>query len=321
MRVPDQVSKCVVFVGLPDDPDPDYRGTGFIVMVKGTENNHFAFMVTARHVAEKLEGQEFYIRVNKRDGTAVDMKGLPDNPWWYHPTERHLVDIAVTIFTPERLRELDVQPIPIEMFLDIHKAHERNIGPGDEVFITGLFTKVVGTTKNLPIVRTGNVAMMPGETIPFNGNFIEAHVIESRSIGGLSGSPVFVRPTVSMEGHGNNGEKLFLHGVGQFFFLGSVIGHWQVEPGKVPSIAEAVNMGIAPVVPAHKIREVILQGAITTIMSKINAEMRAKNQRGATLDFAPSKKSEIQTTDKGFEIPVPTSEQVLGDMKKASRKK
>ena len=32
-----------------------------------------------------------------------------------------------------------------------------------KVFITGLFTKVQETTKNIPIVRTGTVAMIPGE--------------------------------------------------------------------------------------------------------------------------------------------------------------
>src|SRR5579863_5217902 len=69
MRVPDQIRKCVLFVGLPEMPEPEYRGTGFIVTVPGSQSNTFAFMVTARHVAERLQGNEFYIRANKRDGT------------------------------------------------------------------------------------------------------------------------------------------------------------------------------------------------------------------------------------------------------------
>jgi hypothetical protein len=39
---------------LPGDPDPQYGGTAFIVTVPGTQKNTFAFMVTARHVAERL---------------------------------------------------------------------------------------------------------------------------------------------------------------------------------------------------------------------------------------------------------------------------
>src|SRR5208282_2688073 len=196
MRIPDQIRKSVLFVGLPGTPEPEYRGTAFIVMMPGENNNHFAFTVTARHVAEHLEGKDFYIRANKKDGTTAELKGTPETPWWYHPTERDTVDAAVTWFAPPRLLELDVQPIPIKMFADEAKIVEFGIGIGDEVFIAGLFTKVIQTSRNIPIVRTGNVAMIPGEKIPFGDGYIDAYLIEARSIGGLSGSPVFVRPTV-----------------------------------------------------------------------------------------------------------------------------
>ena len=201
MRVPDQVRKTVVFVGLPETPDPQYRGTGFIVTVPGTQDNHFAFMVTARHVAEKLEGNDFYIRANKKCGGMVELRGFGDNPWWYHPTEREFVDCAVTLFAPAQLRELDVEHIPIALFADEEKIRAHNIGVGDEVFITGLFTKVTETAQNVPIVRVGNVAMMLEEKIPFHNGMYTAHLIESRSIGRLSGSPVFVRPIRATGGY------------------------------------------------------------------------------------------------------------------------
>ena len=126
MRVPDQVLKTVVFVGLPEIPDPEYRGTAFIVTAPGTQSNHFAFMVTARHVAEKLEGNDFYIRANKKRGGMAELRGFADNPWWYHPTEREYVDCAVTLFSPARLAELDVEHIPIGLFADKEKikAHK-----------------------------------------------------------------------------------------------------------------------------------------------------------------------------------------------------
>jgi len=327
MRVPDQIKKCVLFVGLPEIPDPEYRGTGFIVTVPGTEQNDFAFMVTARHVAEHLQGKDFYIRVNRKNGGAIALRGLADNPWWYHPTERKFVDAAITLFAPERLAELDVERIPIGMFADRAVIAQYNLGVGDEVFITGLFTKVTETANNIPIVRTGTVAMMPDERIPFGDDLIEAYLVEARSIGGLSGSPVFVRETVRIPVHGDssgahagtiimvNNKPLRpvtwhgeMHGVGRFYLFGSMIGHWEIPNGFTPSMSEAVNMGIAPIVPAHKIREIILQPEVVDLMDKVNKEMRSKNQKGAKLDFAPSKKETFTQDD--FEAV----------LKKASRK-
>ena len=294
MRVPDEIRKTVVFVGLPEIPDPEYRGTAFIVTVPGAQDNHFAFMVTARHVAEKLEGHDFYIRANKKSGGTVELLGTASDQWWYHPTEREYVDCAVTMFAPISLRELDIEHIPIRVFADSEKIKRHNVGIGDEVFVTGLFTKITETSQNIPIVRTGNVAMMLDELIPFHGGMYAAHLIESRSIGGLSGSPVFVRPTLSVKVGTENDKPVFLSGVGQALFFGSVIGHWEVPEGFTSSQAEAVNMGIAPVVPAIKIKEVIMQTGIIKIMKKVDADMRTNNRKGARLDFAPSKLTKDQ---------------------------
>jgi len=41
--------------------------------------------------------------------------------------------------------------------------------------------------------------MIPGEKIPFGKNLIEAYLVEMRSIGRLSGSPVFVRETLKTQ--------------------------------------------------------------------------------------------------------------------------
>jgi hypothetical protein len=316
MRVPDQIIKTVLFIGLPDMPEPEYRGTGFIVTVPGTQSNHFAFMVTARHVAERLQGKEFYIRANKRDGTFVALKGRPDDPWWFHPTDRKHVDAAVTFFAPSQLAQLDIEHVPYTMFLNHGKMVVTHIGVGDEVFIPGLFTKVTETSRNIPIVRSGTIAMIPGERIPFGDEFIDAYLIESRSIGGLSGSPVFVRQTVAMETSSSpmipfarKNPDGVLHGVGgQIYLLGSMIGHWDVPEGFSPTQAEAVNMGIAPVVPASKILEIIDQPELRKIMDNVNAEMKANNQKGAKLDFAESEKKPFTQDD--FE----------SALKKASRK-
>jgi len=300
MRVPDQIRNCVVFVGIPGEmPDPEYRGTAFLVTVPGKNRNHFAFLVTARHVAEHLEGKEFYVRVNHHSGAAVEMRGRSDNPWYFHPTDRGTVDAAVTLFAPAGLAELDVEHIPIAMFADERRISESHIGTGDEVFITGLFTKITETTRNIPIVRVGNVAMIPGEKIPFGDDYIDAYLVEARSIGGLSGSPVFVRETVTLKQNvpGSVGPVPVMHGGGRFFFFGSMVGHWDIPVGFSLTQAEAVNMGIAPVVPASKIKEIILQQELVDLMKRVDAEISMEKRSGAVKDFAPPKKSEFTKMD------------------------
>jgi len=150
------------------------------------------------------------------------------------------------------------------------------IGPGDEVFTVGLFTKLKPHLKNRPIVRTGNVALIPEPGERVSGvNFgdhtapAEVYLIEARSIGGLSGSPVFARSTVRMtipvERKGVvRPETCRLPG--DSFLLGLARSHWDILPedindpyprGRSTANPDAVNMGIAVVMPAKKIKDII----------------------------------------------------------------
>ena len=71
--------------------------------------------------------------------------------------------------------------------------HSEGIGIGDEVFMVGLFHRHTGRDRNEPIIRVGNIASLPSAPVPLDeGEKAEAILIEPRSIGGLSGSPVFV---------------------------------------------------------------------------------------------------------------------------------
>jgi hypothetical protein len=88
MPVPDQLRNVVLFVGLADTPRDQYAGTAFIVTMPGPTDNDFAFMMTAKHVAEHLQNNEFTIRVNRRCGGIAMLRGRPDSSWWFHPTER-----------------------------------------------------------------------------------------------------------------------------------------------------------------------------------------------------------------------------------------
>lgn len=288
MRVPDHIVKCVVFLGLRVGFDPQYVGTAFIVTIK---RNRYSvpYLVTARHVAEPLEGSDCVMRINRRNHQPLEIE-MGRVPWWFHPTD-DTVDVAVTPFIPGDIdvqRSLDIRPIPDYMFLDNEKLLKHNIGIGDEVFATGLFSDIQGTSINRPILRSGVVALIPNERIPFRGKLVDAYLLEGRSIGGLSGSPVFVRESMKYDMVTRDGEpESMLLPTLRFHFFGLMRGHWDVNPGDLLQLpeAEAVNMGISLVIPAHKIMEVIEQEELMEIQRRTEEE-RFREESGGTLDSA-----------------------------------
>jgi len=281
MRVPDEILKSVVFIGArKKDGEPVYRGTGFLVSVAGAHGDpSWIFLVTARHIAEKLEGSDFVVRVNRKEEDPVVMEGK-GSKWWYHPTDRDGVDAAVTTFGPptEVGASLDIGFLPLAMFVEDSTLKMKNIGIGDQVFITGLFTQLQRTSRNMPILRTGTVAMMPEEKIQFGDRLIEAYLVESRSIGGLSGSPVFVRSTVPLGGFMDSEHKPSTPYAtsGTFYLLGSMIGHWDAPPDGLIIQEEKVNMGISPMVPAKKIAEIINHPELVEMRKKWDEDVVRK---------------------------------------------
>jgi hypothetical protein len=278
MRVPEPIRKNVVFLGRRlqkgNEEEVRFVGTGFFVMVPSRfPDRGYLYLVTARHVVDILTLGDWVMRVNTRTGGCVDFWGNKDHKWWFHPTEEDRTDVAVT--TIKATEELDFRALPLSIFVaDEDMKSETGIGPGDEVFLTGLFNRMRGRSRNMPIVRMGNVAMIPdpGELVP--GVRIgrsrvvdaEAYLIEARSMGGVSGSPVFVRRTVSqfdpVSTRGGQPKVTHCLVYGEFFLLGLMNGHWDIDPMEKndpdPVLGRrdgSVNLGIAVVVPSNKIRE------------------------------------------------------------------
>jgi hypothetical protein len=113
----------------------------------------------------------------------------------------------------------------------------------------------------------------PGERIPrvkiadWVGD-VDGYLIETKSLGGISGSPVFVRETVYFSGAvGPERRPVQACAQGDIYLLGLVHGHWSIRPEDVNETRievksekidkEAANMGIAITVPAKKIMEVL----------------------------------------------------------------
>ena len=100
------------------------------------------------------------------------------------------------------------------------------------MFISGLFLHHFGKSRNIPIVRIGNLAALKEEKIATKSfGEIDGYLIEARSTGGLSGSSVFL----------NLGLVRFFEGratrytadTDTVYLLGLIHGHYPVEPKDV----------------------------------------------------------------------------------------
>lgn len=276
MRVPDEILKCVVFVGrvLPGVIDLRPRATAFIVAVplEQDPSNSVVYLVTARHTAEELSLGPWFIRVNMNDGSCREVVNPRPEKWFFHPSEPESVDAAVSIIMGT-IDECDVANVPLAMFATPPAIAKCNIGVGDEVFFPTLFTKMTGRHRNFPILRDGKIALMPSEKVPgikigqAKSCDADAYLIEARSVGGISGAPVFVRETVNLSVVTTDGRQMQVPLSGSYLLLGLMHGHWDVDETQInePFIRSVtreerlgVNVGIAVVVPAQKIHDILM---------------------------------------------------------------
>jgi hypothetical protein len=198
LRVPDSLKTCICFLcvrkSAGDDSAYSYGGTGFFVSVPSelSPDLSHGYVLTARHNIEKAQqAGDLFLRINSKDGPVRYVKVSGE---WLYP-ENEAADVAV-LKIPD-VRGTEATALPLEMFVTDQVIKQRGIGIGDDLFITGLFTQHYGTQRNLPILRTGIIAAMPDEPLRDVNSGLEykAYLAEVRSIGGLSGSPVFVAPS------------------------------------------------------------------------------------------------------------------------------
>ncbi len=269
MLIPDEIRKCVAFLMYRDATRFKFAGTCFFVATPLSEDPkkpNFMYIVTAAHVIrvmkEKSVDGKAYVRLNFPDST-VKVSPTPLEAWLSHPTDP-TVDIAVLPRKPPP--GADYLVYPMDRFATEDAISKEGIGLGEEVFVVGLFHEHVGKKRNIPIIRVGNIAAMPEEPVQVRGvGAMEAYLVEARSLGGLSGSPVFVNLGFVRNVSGQ--VKFASGGSGIFYLLGLMHGHWdRLVPVTLASDeiqVESVNMGIAIVAPAKKILEVINQPGMT----------------------------------------------------------
>lgn len=204
VRVADDIRRAVVFVGHGDGTNFKSCGTAFLMTHK-----RVGFLVTASHIAHKLGNDPFSFRVNgPESGFTLAFDPLSEDAsifhWLTHDDPN--VDVAVMPF------HVDVASMgadPIWLATDFHLTedikHAEGVGIGCACHAVGLFQLLQGKKRNLPVIHTGNIALMPStdELIPVEDwrdpkktVEVEAYLVEMTNLEGLSGAPVFVRPEV-----------------------------------------------------------------------------------------------------------------------------
>jgi len=310
MRINEQYLKTVCFICVKVSTNCGeqdlFIGTGFFVDVASAlPGLSHKYLVTAKHVIEGAKAQgysEFYVRLNMPDGTSATA-AIPDV--WIYP-ENPAVDIAlVSVSFP--LARPDYLSLPLTNFVTVDLIAEHGVGVGDDLFMIGLFSQRWGYQRNIPIVRTGIIAAMPDEPFPTEaGGLYDGYLVETRSIGGLSGSPVFLRVDAWRPDYRKRATKFDVSNLRWLtYLLGVVRGHWDLErqdeavdvslEAKLENEEmERLNTGIAVVTPIQEVQK-ILEGE--ELMK--HRERGVKNLIGSrepTLDSKVPKKNSEELT-------------------------
>lgn len=161
-------------------------GTGFFVgwTSTGPPPITYVYAVTCAHV---IEDGSSVIRLNTKGG-KWDIIERDKADWLQEPGG---TDLAVAAVDPADHHKFKWNGI--DDFLNDRMMKEYNIGPGDDVFMCGRFVNIEGKQRNTPVLRFGNIAMMPSEPVAgWQGVPQESFLVEMRSLSGFSGSPVFI---------------------------------------------------------------------------------------------------------------------------------
>jgi hypothetical protein len=329
MTIPDEIRDCVAFIGC------NLKGTGEFVLGGTTffvRMNVFdeivpaLYAITARHVIEDAReasiDQRIFLQVNDcKQGTRRISTSYSD--WFLHPWDA-TADVAV--FPMRNLDwDFDQKFFPYDRFAFGDTLMRAKIRLGEEIFMTGLFYFHAGakqnastgdmmfgaTTRNIPIVRVGNIATMMEQKIRSKGSNgddidVDGYLVETRSLGGISGSPVFAvldegspssqqlswsAPPLSYASGDQAESNVRVDPVTsikrQFCLMGLLHGHYDV-PASPPYISYGkikrdLNLGVAIVVPASKIIEVLFHPTVEAERAKMFRERRESNSP-VTLD-------------------------------------
>lgn len=260
MQVHDDFKSCVGYVVSKGGDGERLIGTAFGVGIPICDDINQYYLVTANHNlnAAYRDQDDVFVRANGLDGRADDYP-VSRSDW---VTDSYL-DVAVWSLPNDVQGKLSLRHIPVKMFAKnvlTRKLPRTPVGLGDELCVISLFSQFPGKNNVEPVVRFGNVALIPENEIELDiagSRFsVGALLIEARSFGGMSGAPVFLAVDTRT--------GLFAGENAPNSLLGFIHGHFDENTNVYlsgdgsPSGKARVNSGIAIVIPSDSIYEVLM---------------------------------------------------------------
>jgi len=251
--LPPKFLRSVVAIGIkvPDTPDTQWIGTGFIYGVEGSDSgaNTIPFLVTNAHVIE--EEELIFLKMNRESGFPaveyeVDLVEFQES-LTYHPGG---LDLVVLPLRAEDLNRNMVASYPIkeEESLSLEKAKEIEVAEGDGVFAIGFPLGLAGyEDQNFPIVKQGCIARIQ-DWLSGNSRHI---LVDANIFPGNSGGPIFLQPShIAFEGTRANSFPYLIGMVSAYIPYEDVAVSLQT---KRPRVVFEENSGIVEIVPSDAI--------------------------------------------------------------------
>jgi len=271
--IPPDVKKTVCFIFMDKGKGrPEANGTGFFVVTQKPDKSiTHGYLVTAKHVLKPDPEKdayypEIFLRLSKRsggiEGIRLALHGKGKNKTIFtHKDET--VDIAVVPVLP-KLEMYDFKVITLDLLVTRSEFKKLNIGEGADVFFTGMFTPHLGKEQNYPIMRFGRIALISDEKIQFMKKERDLLLVDTFSFGGNSGSPVFVYLGAERQ------PGSLIIGPPLLKLVGIMSGTYQkgIPIKDIQTDTAQVsfdNMGIAAVVPAEHLKEILLSDELKNL--------------------------------------------------------
>ena len=289
VRVSSDLGKTVFFFGLPDG-EPNGQGikcigTGFFI---GYEDCRY--FATVKHIAIPLAEIPFLIRINKLNGESGNIRVDGDIRWFGHPDPD--VDLVIVPFDYDLRKE----GFDVRYLAGLENLPDAKFECGDFSYTVGLFQLLAGKRRNLPVVHSGNIALLPSdEKIPVKDwekegaiRQIQGYLVQSESIQGLSGAPVFARSNIELIDAPIGGGKTapVLWPRKDIGILGVWQGAWdaKADAARAASLGAElrVPVGMGIVVPIKRLWEILEMPEL----KKHRAEIKEKREvkKAASLD-------------------------------------
>lgn len=263
MQMPEEFLDCCVFLGpwSGETLTPVPIGTAFWVY-KPSPNYPigFQYLVTAGHLVEGMKAKgarECAIRLNLNEG-GCEWVPIPINKWVVDHDKTSDLAICLPSLPFGRYAH---KSIPSVSLITNKQIQEYGVNIGDILYMTGLFNKSFGINRNTPMLRSGMIAGLPDGTIPSRWHDssirnIKGTIIELKSIGGHSGSPVYIN--LGLPRYDTSGKLNFYVDGYRIYLFGLLQGHWDENlPGDTRNNMEPLNLGMGIVISADTILKFI----------------------------------------------------------------